>query len=94
MTKSSADFFTQSRPIWLGNLGGWRKKLILFLIWADIRHFVFLANAEHMLKIAHAEPCELSILCRMLSIICRNKKNGILSGHLKIAQKKVKLNLC
>ncbi len=29
----------------------WPKKLISFMIGADIRHFVFLANAEHMLKI-------------------------------------------
>jgi hypothetical protein len=28
-----------------------RKKFILFMIGADIRHFVFLANAEHTLKI-------------------------------------------
>jgi hypothetical protein len=46
MTKSTADFFTQIRPIW-----DWRKKLILFMIGADIRHFVFLAHAEHTLKI-------------------------------------------
>ncbi len=52
MTKSSADFFTQIRPIWLGGLfRDWRKKFILFMIGADIRHFVFLANAEHTLKI-------------------------------------------
>ncbi len=29
----------------------WRKKLIIFMIGADIRHFVFLANAEHTLQI-------------------------------------------
>jgi hypothetical protein len=28
-----------------------QKKLILFMIGADIRHFVFLANAEHALQI-------------------------------------------
>jgi hypothetical protein len=32
-------------------LGDWRKKLFLFLFGEDIRHFVFLANAEHTLKI-------------------------------------------
>jgi hypothetical protein len=51
MTKSSADFFTQIRAIWLGDLGTGGKKLILFMIDADIRHFVILANAEHTLKI-------------------------------------------
>jgi hypothetical protein len=52
MTKSSADFFfTQIRPIWLGDLWTGKKKLILFMIGADIRHFVFLVNAEHTLKI-------------------------------------------
>jgi hypothetical protein len=51
MTKSSADFFTQIRPVWLGDLGTGKKKLISFIIGADIRHFVFLANAEHTLKI-------------------------------------------
>ncbi len=29
----------------------WWKKFILFMIGADIRHFVFLANAEHTLQI-------------------------------------------
>jgi hypothetical protein len=29
---------------------GLAKKLISFMIGADIRHFVFLANAEHTLK--------------------------------------------
>jgi hypothetical protein len=29
----------------------WRKKLILIMIGADIRHFVFLEIAEHTLKI-------------------------------------------
>ena len=53
MTKSSADFFTQIRLVWLGDLGvgDWQKKLISFMIGADIRHLVFLANAEHTLKI-------------------------------------------
>jgi hypothetical protein len=50
MTKSSADFFTQIRPVWLGDFGT-GKKLISFMIGADIRHFVFLPNAEHTLKI-------------------------------------------
>jgi hypothetical protein len=57
MTKSSADFFTQIRPIWLGDF--WTgEKINLFMIGADIRHFVFLANAEHTLK----------ILLRLLSV--------------------------
>ena len=52
MTKANADFFlTLIRPIWLGDLGTGKKNLFLFLIGADIRHFVFLANAEHTLKI-------------------------------------------
>jgi hypothetical protein len=51
------------------------------MIGADIRHFVFLAKAEHTLK----------IMWRMLSIICRNQKNGILSDHLKIASKNGKI---
>ncbi len=52
MTKSSADFFTQIRPIWLGDLGTGGNFFFFFLmIGADIRHFVFLANAEHTLKI-------------------------------------------
>ncbi len=32
-------------------LGDWRKKLFLFLFGKDIRHFVFLTNAEHTLQI-------------------------------------------
>jgi hypothetical protein len=56
------------------------------MIGADIRHFVFLENAEHTLKIikcmlsigltflAYAQ-CNLNKFKRMLSIICRNKKN-------------------
>jgi hypothetical protein len=58
MTKSRADFFTQIRPIRLGDLGTGEKKCILFMIGADICHFVFLANAEHSPKtrsrISHA----------------------------------------
>jgi hypothetical protein len=51
MTKSSADFVTQIRPIWLGDVGTGEKNYFLFMIGADIRHFVFLAKAEHTLKI-------------------------------------------
>ncbi len=51
MTKSIEDFFTQIRPIWLGDVGTGEKKLFLLMIGADIRHFVFLAKAEHTLKI-------------------------------------------
>ena len=51
MTTSSADFFTHIRPVWLGDLGTGKKKLISFMIGADIRQFVYLANAEHTLKI-------------------------------------------
>jgi hypothetical protein len=50
MTKPSADFFTQIRSVWFGDVGTGEKKLILFMIGADIV-FVFLANAEHTLKI-------------------------------------------
>jgi hypothetical protein len=32
-------------------MGTGEKKLFLFLFGEDIRHFVFLANAEHTLKI-------------------------------------------
>jgi hypothetical protein len=43
-------FYTnQIRMVWRRR--DWRKKLILFMIVADIRHFVFLANAEHTPKI-------------------------------------------
>jgi hypothetical protein len=50
MTKSSADFLhNQIRMVWWRR--DWRKNLILFLIGVDIRHFVFLANAEHTRKI-------------------------------------------
>jgi hypothetical protein len=42
-------YIKQTRMVrWLRD---WRKKLILFTIGADIRHFVFLANAEHTLQI-------------------------------------------
>jgi hypothetical protein len=51
ITKSRADFFTQIRPIYLGDLGTSRKKFILFMIGADILHFVVLENADYMLKI-------------------------------------------
>jgi hypothetical protein len=51
MTKSSADFFTQIRPVWFGDLGTGKKIDFIYMIGADIRHFVFLANAEHTLKI-------------------------------------------
>jgi hypothetical protein len=50
MTKSRADFFTQIRPIWLDDLGTGKNFFILFMIRANISHFVFLANAEHTLK--------------------------------------------
>jgi hypothetical protein len=50
MTKSSADFFTQIRPVWLGDLGT-GKKLISFMIGANIRHIVFVANAEQTLTV-------------------------------------------
>jgi hypothetical protein len=57
----------------------------LFLFGEDIRHFVFLANAEHTLKIIkHTISVHLTFLAyaqrkldklkRMLSIICRNFK--------------------
>jgi hypothetical protein len=51
MTKSSAVFFTQIRSVWFSDLGTGEKKFILYIIGADILHFVFLANAEHTLKI-------------------------------------------
>jgi hypothetical protein len=55
MTRSRADFLTQIRPKWLGDF--WREKGILFTTGADIRHFVFLANAEHTLyKKVHEFP--------------------------------------
>ncbi len=42
-------YIKQTRMVrWLRNR---RKKFILFMIGADIGHFVFLANAEHTLKI-------------------------------------------
>ncbi len=44
-------FFTQIRPIWLGDVGPGEKNYFLFMIGAEIRHFVFLAKAEHTLKI-------------------------------------------
>jgi hypothetical protein len=66
---------------------GTGEKLFLFLFGEDIRHFVFLANAEHTLKIikrmisvcltffsvcsAYAQR-KLDKLKRMLSTICRN----------------------
>ncbi len=80
-------YIKQTRMVrWLGD---WRKKLFLFLFGEDILHFVFLANAEHTLKIikrtisvrltffsvcsAYAQR-KLDMLKRMLSIICRNFK--------------------
>jgi hypothetical protein len=65
MTKSSADFFIQIRSVWFGDVGTGEKKLILFMIGADIRHFVFLANAEHTLKIMERM---LSIRFRFFSV--------------------------
>jgi hypothetical protein len=72
---------------------GLAKKLFLFLFGQDIHHFVFLANAEHTLKIikrtisvrltflAYAQR-KLDKLKCMLSIIYRNFKKGInLSFH-------------
>ncbi len=42
-------YIKQTRMVrWLRD---WQKKIILFMIGANIRHFVFLANAEHTLKI-------------------------------------------
>ncbi len=42
-------YIQQTRMVrWLGD---WRKKLFLFLFGEDNRQFVFLANAEHRLKI-------------------------------------------
>ncbi len=41
-------FFTQIRPVWLGDLG---TGLISLMIGAKIRHIVILANAEHTLNI-------------------------------------------
>jgi hypothetical protein len=58
MTKSRVVLsYTNSGPDGR-RLGDWRKKFILFMIGADIHHFVLLANAEHTLK----------IIKRMLSI--------------------------
>ncbi len=52
MTKLRADFFTQIRDIWLDDLGtGEKNSFHLWLFGADIRNFVFLANAEHTVKI-------------------------------------------
>jgi len=45
------EFFYIKQPRMVRWLGDWRKKLFLFLFGEDIRHFVFLANAEHTLKI-------------------------------------------
>jgi hypothetical protein len=43
-------FFTQIRPIWLGDLGTGEK--YLFYLWLGlISPFCILANAEHTLKI-------------------------------------------
>jgi hypothetical protein len=50
MTKSSADFFTQIRPIWVGDLGT-GEKIDFIYDWGDSRHFLFLAHAQHTLEI-------------------------------------------
>jgi|LakMenE18May11ns_1017448.scaffolds.fasta_scaffold8732652_2 hypothetical protein len=34
MTKSSADFFTKTKPQWVGDLGTRPKKKIFGLVWA------------------------------------------------------------
>jgi hypothetical protein len=44
-------FFYRNQTRMVRWLGDWQKKLISFMIGADIRHFVFLAKAEHTLKI-------------------------------------------
>ncbi len=44
-------FFYTNQTRMVKRLGDWQKKLISFMIGANIRHFVFLANAEHTLKI-------------------------------------------
>jgi hypothetical protein len=85
------EFFYIKRTRMVRWLGDWWKKLFLFLFGEDNRHFVFLANAEHTLKII---KCKISIrltffsvslislIKRMLSIICRNFKKGVnLSLH-------------
>ncbi len=51
MTKLGMSFFTQSRPVWLGDLGTGEKNYFYFYVGEDMRHFVFLANAEPTLKI-------------------------------------------
>ena len=51
-------FFYTNQTHMVRWLRDWRKKCILFMIGADICHVVFLANAEHTLK----------IMQRMLSI--------------------------
>ncbi len=45
------EFFYIKQACMVRWLGDWRKKLFLFFFGEDIRHFVFLANAEHTLKI-------------------------------------------
>ncbi len=58
-------YIKQTRMVrWLRD---WRKKCILFMIGADIRLFLFLANAEHTLK----------IMWRMLSIGLKVHKHEI-----------------
>ncbi len=51
MTKLGVSFFYIKQTRMVRWLGDWRKKLLLFLFGEDIHHFVFLANAEHTLKI-------------------------------------------
>jgi hypothetical protein len=42
--------FTSINPIWVGDLRTGEKKFFLSKITADIRHFVFFAQAEPALK--------------------------------------------
>jgi hypothetical protein len=49
MIKSRSDFLHKSETY--DDLGTGEKKFISLMIGADIHNFVFLANAEHKLKI-------------------------------------------
>jgi hypothetical protein len=49
-------------------LGDWWKKFILFMIGADICHFVFLAKDEHTLKIIKRIKHMLSIGLKFFSV--------------------------
>jgi hypothetical protein len=49
--KHECGFFYTNQTRMVRGLGDWQKKLISFMIGADIRQFVYLANAEHTLKI-------------------------------------------